>query len=363
MNKMITNLLAFGATGSLAFAGSGGEDWSTLDEEIESLARTSAQETSGPELGVLLRSVYIHSDDAVGFVDTGLDTGIEDDPSVGGFDLLDVDLWLEGEVGDFDWRVSVDFDDGDADLEDAYAHWNLTDEVGGTFGRFKAPTTHSARIDPEDQLLVNRTLIGQSFDFYDEGVMVDGVFENFAVFGAIQNGATGLQNRHSYMLRAEARFADAYELPDTLWSRYTGNRSNVDGTTVGLFHYEDDIDSDTTVDGLDVVSRFGNWDLEGEVLDIDEDFAGNLAGSENPWALTGQLAFNENFDAALRYQDLDDTDDTTVSTLGVDWYPGSPMVRWSFEIDLWDSDDDFFDGEVYRIALTLGDTRPGSMMQ
>lgn len=352
MNGWLVRTLALGVLCPLAHAHAGGEGWSGLDEELEALA--GVRQGGGVDIGALLRADYRD-------VDSDLDSFDE----IGGFELTDADVWLEGQVGDLDWRVSVQFggeDEGGTDLRDAYAAWGLSDHFGITFGRFRAPATHTGRLDPEEGLLFERTRIGQLFDSFDEGVIADYELGDLRAFFAIQNGETGLENRHSYLVRAEwGLFYEDGGFRDVHWDADVARRRTTDGTVIGAFHWEDDMMSEAVIQGLDVASHYGPWDVEAEVAAIDEDFpgfAGPFDPDTTPWSVTGQVAIQDDLDVALRYQDFDDDDDSNAITIGLDWYPGSPAARWSFEIDSLDSDDDALDGEVLRAGLALGSNRP-----
>jgi hypothetical protein len=243
----------------------------------------------------------------------------------------------------------------------AYGLISLTDQVGLTFGQYKNPILHSSRIDPENQILFVRPWIGAAFDSWDEGAMVDFSSGQFGGYFSVQNGDTGLAAKHSYMARVE--FA-LNVLTGGLWSKRTTGKLPDGVTQIGLFHYEDDVAADNSINGLDVAANFNSWRVEAEVIDVDEDaspgwgvLGTGLSPDSTPWDIGGQFMLNQNFDVAARYQDADDTADTSGFTVGLDYYPGDPTVFWSLEFEVVDSDDDFRDGDILRIGLTLGASR------
>ena len=348
MNRWFCGVFAAIACGSLASAGTGSDDWKTLDEEIDVLTSSQPVQGAGPSLGALIRPVYVMMD------------GDDGEPDIGGFALDQADAWVEGMVGTTAWRLAVDFDGtsegGDAALEDAYGLITLTDQVGLTFGQYKNPVLHASRIDPENQILFVRPWIAGGFDYWDQGAMVDFSSGQFGGYFSVQNGETGIEAIHSYMARLE--FA-LNAVTGGMWSKRTTGKLPDGVTQIGVFHYEDDVTADAQVNGLDVASNFNNWRVEAEVIDVDKDApAGWVAAPDaTPWDVGAQFMVNQNFDVAARYQDADDSDSTTGITVGVDYYPGDPTVFWSVEFDMVDSDNDFLDGEAIRIGLTLGASR------
>jgi len=376
MNKFITSALAISATGSLTLAGPGDDDWSTLDEDLESL-RSPAIQGEGIDLGALLRSTWETREDAF---------GADEDSS--GFELLDVDVWLEGEIGDFDWRISSDLagvqdpysfsasPDYEFQLEDAWADFSVNEATSVTMGQFKAPTTFSTAIDPEDQLLLRRPLIGQSLDVWDQGAMVYYGSDMLHAFFALSNGISELEAKHRYTFRVDVNFGDGAAGAFDGWAMRNGNRAQGDTTRVGVFYVNDNgngASADDQLYGLDLASSFGTFLVEAEVVKVDEDsgdgggptFGGDMAfgvlqPDSTPWDIAGQVNLNDAFDVALRYEDWDDSADSSIWTAGLDWYPGDdPTLRWSIEVDIGDSDAVQLDGNALRIGLTLGGTRPG----
>jgi hypothetical protein len=330
------------AAGSLAQAGTTGDDWLTLDEEIDRLASSTVVQNPGPSIGALVRPLFLMED--------GDDTEVD----IAGFDLEQADLWAEGSLGSTDWRISTDLESGGSILEDAYALVGIANEVGLTFGQYKNPMLHSGRLDPEEQILIRRTRISEAFSSFDTGAMVDVSAGQFGGYFSVQNGVSGLENKHSYMARLELLLNQTANIRN--WAKRTSVAPADGGMLFGVFHFEDDALSDVQLNGVDFAASFNNWRFEAEVVDIDIDTAG-FDGS-TPWDVGGQFMLNQNFDIAARFEDSDDGDaDTTSLTAGVDYYPGDPNVYWSLEFDATDSEDTDIDGEVIRIGLTVGASR------
>ena len=99
MNKFVLSALALTTTSGLAAAGTGSEEWLTLDREIESLASTLAPQNadSGVTVHGFVRSSYVTSGDIL--------VGTSD---LGGFNMDNIRLSVEGTVGDFTVFVSAE---------------------------------------------------------------------------------------------------------------------------------------------------------------------------------------------------------------------------------------------------------------
>jgi hypothetical protein len=342
MTKWLSGVIPVIAAGSLAQAGTTGDDWLTLDEEIDRLASSSAVQTPGPSIGALIRPLFL------------MDDGDDVAPDISGFDLDQADIWAEGSLGNTDWRISTDLESGEASLEDAYAIVCVAEQVGLTFGQYRNPMLHSGRLDPEQQMLIARTRISQFFDSFDQGAMVDIGAGQFGGYFSVQNGIDGLENTHSYMARLEVLLNQTINVRN--WAKRVSVQPPDGGMVIGVFHYEDDITSDVQFNGADFAASFNNWRVEAEVVDFDIDLPGNDGAT--PWDIGGQFMVNQNFDIAARYEDSDDDlTDTSNATVGLDYYPGDPSVYWSIEVDLVDSEDDAIDGEVFRVGLTVGGSR------
>lgn len=344
MNKWFCSVAAMLVGAAWAEARPSGESWTTLDEEIDSLVTSQPVQGGGPELGVLLR--------VLAYMRDGYDDGDGGStPDLSGFTIPDADLWVQGSLDQWSWRLSTDFDSGTATLEDGWASMNFTNEAALTFGMYKNQTLHSSRVDPEAQMFLDRSWIANGFDHWDTGAMVDVQSGQFAGYFSVQNGETGIQAIHSYMARLEV-YLNGASNPNQKWfQRNTGRLAN-QTTMIGVFHYEDDVAADAQVNGIDFAASLNGWDISAEFIDVDKDAPTGWVASPDttPWDIGGKYTMNQNFRVGARYQDADDDADTTGFTVGVDYIPGDPRAYWSLEVDLVDSDDDSRDGEAFRLG-------------
>jgi len=359
MNRIVITALAIATASGVAHATTGGDsEWLKLDREIGRLASEYAPRDGGDAgLGALLRVFYGYTDDDV--FNGGTD--------VSGVELLDTDVWLEGEVGDFDWRVSLDLKNGTAETQDAYASWNYEGGFAAIFGQYKPNVMRSASIDPENTFFSERTIIGAGFDYWDAGLGASGVMDAISWFINVMNGGNGSDTDHFWNVRVEFDLADGA-------GEYEGAYGGGDelDATVGVTYWKDDTQfGDTMGYGVDLWGSSGPIGFGAEVIDIDDDFSlagfGSMANiwsvpsptfgleaNSTPYNATVTWAFDEQFEAGIRYQDMDNTDDTTLISAGINYYKSGHNAKWHAAVHSLDSDTD--DGTFFTAGLTLGST-------
>jgi hypothetical protein len=96
------------------------------------------------------------------------------------------------------------------------------------------------------------------------------------------------------------------------------------------------------------------FSVAGEVASLDDDL-----GDITPWSVTASMIFGDDeFEGALRYESLDDDDDTSLMTAGVNWYLTGRNAYWSLNYQAFDSDDSDIDGDIIAVGLNVGASRP-----
>ena len=85
------------------------------------------------------------------------------------------------------------------------------------------------------------------------------------------------------------------------------------------------------------------------------------AGGSTPYDVTVSYLINEEYEAALRYEDLDNALDTTVLSVGVNWYQSGHNAKWHFGYADISNDSapagaalGYTDGSVWQVAVTVG---------
>ncbi len=367
MNKFVTTALALAATGVATHA-SGDSEWLELDREIGTLASSlSTQGGAGVEIGALIRASYAWNDGDLN------EAAFNDDTS--GFNMDDVDAWLEGEVGDFDWRISMDIGSdfigaNIAELEDAYVGWKCGEYFDARLGQFKPRVLRTASIDPEHTFFQERTLLGSAFDIWDEGIGFMGTYDPISWFASVMNGSNDFLSDHFYSIRAEWSFGNGAGAGESAM----GAGDEASGTLGGSFAGDDtQSGSDTTIYVVDFAGTFGQIGLFAEIADLDDDVSLStgsdiwtvppsggtipdwLEADSTPWDATLSYALNEEFEAAVRFQSMDNSDDTTLLSVGLNWYQSGDMAKWHVSYN--DVSSDFEDGSAVIAGVSVGSSR------
>jgi hypothetical protein len=354
MNKFISTALTITAlaAGSNA-APTGDSEWLELDREINGLS--SKMTTQGStRIDALFRGAYVYSTDDIWQV-MGED--------ISGFELLDIDLGFAGEVGNFAWRFSFDLDSGSSVLEDAYLSWGCGDYFDAMAGNFKPHVARSASLCPGGLLFIDRSAIGTSLDFWDAGLGISGAYDAFSWFFSLMNGGNGSVSDHLWIFRGEyvlGQGAGDYE------GAFEGG-DEFNATVGASFWNSDVIQGDATGYLVDFWGQQGPLGFGAEVMNLDDDLSAGFAtdylshpmgaasfieSDSTPWNLTGSYLLNDEFEVAARYQSLDNTDDATLITLGVNWYRSGHQAKWQFNVTQYDDDND--DGIAFAAGWSLG---------
>ena len=408
MNKFVTSALAITVAGSVAYAGTGDSEWLELDREITSLSSSLATAQGGMGWSALLRTTLTYSDDDIA---TGGTVGAPAN-DVFGWSFEDIDLAFWGEMEECGFRISMDATNatklgtvggnGPAfRLEDAYGWMRCGDMATALMGQHKANSMRSALVVPEGLLFPNRTVLGSAFDSWNPGVSSWGAVEMLRWSFSIQNGAGGSgggqTSDHAYTARLE------YDLGEG-----AGNSESALGApddlaaTVGFTFRNDDTQtklpgalggSDTEFFALDAWGTMGQIGFGLEVASVgddlalgtDEDFGrfssnpapsvatgtfsenGTSAGGATPWGLTLSFLLNEQIEFAGRYENMDNTFDTTVASLAVNYYQG-PSCKWVFAFSDVAADPGNLggatvtprEGSVWQVGFVVGNAGTGA---
>lgn len=352
MNKFVLSALALTTSGGLAAAGTGSEEWLTLDRELESLTTTLAPQTdSGVILHGFVKSSYVNSGD----VDV-------DGSDLSGFNLDNVRLSVEGTVGDFTVFVSAEGSSsvipgtgttllpfvtgsgGSFGVLDAYAAWNINEMLRLSMGQFLTPVLGSSMINENHLLFLNHTFAGAFFNARDTGVMLGGQYDMFGFWVSVINGSDGVGDELAYALRAEF-YAMGGGVGSTLEGAYGSEQGN--RLTVGAGYYNDDGNVDDAIAfAVDANFVSGPLSAAAEIVDFDEGF-----GDATPFSVqAGFMLVPNQWEAALRYEDLDTESDTTVITAGVNYYMSGHDAKWQFNYST--TDDDDIDLDWFGIGMT-----------
>lgn len=402
MNKFAIGALVLSSAGSLAFAGGEGTtEWSTLDREILSLTANQGATAGSFGINGYVRARGVRSKDVDvsrpernpnPAFDPLLPIGPLNQPNLAsdgqqdlsGFVLDNARVELRASQGDYGAYISLEGAGGTVGVLDAYATFKIAEGVTGQMGRFRAPFLWSSfMVEENNMLLLDRTFNGQIFQGRQDGAQLSGVYDQFGWWAALQNGIDGLQDKISWTVRAqvnalgtgmgkqEGAFGSSSDTNITIGAAYTedtaadlvggvnsGGAYAVDaGLTQGAFsahfelvNYEADIRpiadiSPTT--GVVTPVASGSLPAFG---------AGGLAlNVENPWTATASYAIQPDVvDLVVRFEDLDDNSDTSVWSVGLNYYLSGHNAKWTLQGSRSDSDLSFMDVDTLALGLTVG---------
>jgi hypothetical protein len=380
MNKFVIGALAITSAGSLAYAG-GAEtkEWSKLDRDILSLNSASVPGAEVQFSG-FVRVRGAHSND----VDVDNDP-LNGEQELRGFGMDNVRVMVDLSQGDFGAHIALDAvqfnestlvnDLGNVFVLDAFATAKIAEGWMGQIGRFRAPFLGSALIEENNMLLLDRTFNGQVWDFREEGVQVGAVYDRVGFALAVQNGSDGLVNGYRWTGRVtftpmgaignqegafgapsetSFRLAAAYsdDTDDSTGHEQDGEAWAVEGNlTQGPFSLHIEM-----VDYEDDVTPHSDPNLSTGVINAVTHVpaVGTFHGSETPWSATLGFLVQPNVELVGRYEDLDDSDDTTATTLGVNVYGAGHNAKFTVQASRLESDDTDKEIDTLAIGVTVG---------
>ncbi|HVS19833.1 MAG TPA: hypothetical protein VMT18_14605, partial [Planctomycetota bacterium] len=310
---------------------------------------------SGVRVGALIRSSFDISGDDVFATPGGAD--------LTGFRFQDAIIWVEGTVGDVDVRINLNGADpaagmggdntawppttgssglGSAIVQDAYGRWNLNESFRVYMGQFKCPVLMSSQVWQGNLLMIDRTRLGQMFDVWQPGAALTYDVDGFHLKLAVQNGADGVADEFGMVARGEyninggaKEFEGAYgsggNTTATIGLAYFNDSSQIGGSDLG------------SAIALDFYADIQGLSIHGEIMDMDEELAGNmgLSGSGSdamPYSLTASYMLpSEKFELAVRYQDMDDDLSTTMIGGGLNYYSHGHNAKWQFNASQFDN--------------------------
>jgi len=354
MNKLVYSALAMTLCSMPSLAT---DNWSALDQELNSLATSlSAQNSGGPKVGGwVISSFRASSDDA-------LQIGGED---LQGFQLENVRLEVTGDAGsDYSYKVSFELNSGTATIRDAYARFKVAEGVFGTMGRFKPAVAQSGLSGNNRLLFLERSGLGDVFDVRDLGIGFNGEFDVIEWWLSATNGTDGQADEYKFSARLRA----------ALMGNGTGKVEGAYGSggetnlSAGLAYQDDGGIDDGTLFVVEAQLTSGPFSLAAEAVDFDDSATGfgidnpvldqfGIVGTDvadtTPWDVTGSYMFTDMYEAAVRYQDMDDTEDTTAWTVGINRYVQGHDIKWQIEWHHVDTDNAAGEFDVLGIGLAV----------
>lgn len=333
MNKFVLGALALAASSTPCLAGSDNE-WATLDSDIANLTQAVGTGPQGVSVSGFLRTSYAMSSD--------IQVGGND---LGGFGIDNARLNFSGTVGGYNVFMSADAAGGTLDLLDAHASFAFTDNIRGQIGSFRNPFLASSLLEEDAMLFWNRSGLASSWEYRDEGFMVSGNFDKLMFQIAAMNGVDGAGNDLAWVGRA------AFTL--------MGNASTQEGAygateqtslTIGAGYFDDSATvSDATAMCIDANFCMGPISAAAEMVDYNKGM-----GDNTPWDASVSFMFvPDKWEGAFRYEDADDVDNTSLMTLGVNFYQAGHAAKWIANWSTVTSDNNATDGaDLIQIGLS-----------
>jgi hypothetical protein len=349
-------------------------DWLGLSGELNGLSATLQDQMGPTTVGGLIRAQIQQSGDFFNGNTLNEDTL--------GTVLDDAKIFAKGSLGDFDWRVMMDFAEVlqptwlgalasgyspsySADLQEAYGTWNFSETIGLSFGQFRAHRSFSSTVYSEQLLFQNRTLIGELGYRFDAGVQLHGNYGGpLSWYISAQNGADEEQDDQELLGRVEYAFGAGAGHGEGGIVAPGGNQSADEfNGAIGATYGDEGEVSDGSYYGIDFVGRVSGFFINGEYFSYDDDWAGALGPAlgttytEGPAffsATVGYLLPDDHWEVAARFQDLDDTNDTTALSLGVNYYVAGHNAKWQLNFTDVSSDSANTEGTLISLGLTLG---------
>lgn len=343
MNKLVYSAAALTLVSMPGLASE--NEWSSLDQEIESLKSSLSAQNTGPKIGGWITTSWRFSDD----VDADPLTAGQQDQQ--GFQLDFARVEITGDAGSgYSYKLSFDFEAGFAVIKDAYATWKIGDMVTGKMGNFKQPFLRSALISDNKLLFLERTALGSDFSGRDLGLMFSGQFDTIDWHIAAQNGDDGQADEYRFTGRVTANLMGA-GVGKVEGAYGAGEETNL---TVGASLMDEGSVDNGTAWAIDAALTTGPFSLAAEIVDLDDDLVvGGFAGNRTPWDVTGSYMFTDMYELAARYEDADDTDNTTAWTVGVNRYTQGHDIKWVAQFISTDSDLAALEVDQFGVGLVV----------
>lgn len=335
-----------------AAAAGGGEEWLTLDRELEALEATLApQDSGGIRVGALVRSNYAW------FEESPLVAGTH----YSGFAFDNIRGFFEGEVGGTTMHLSFEALSGTMFVLDAYGRVPLRDGVDLTMGQFLPAVLRSGLIDPQNLLFILRTGPGAFWHGRDTGVQLAAELDRVLVRASLLNGADGAGDDQAWVVRADWSAVDSVP-----WVEGAYGSGRQTALVVGASYYDDagalqdgdvvSVDALLTTDRFSLGGEFQSYGDDGGVdpgNGIKDGIYGNLSDT-SPWAASASFMVDpDKYEVGVRYETLDDQYDASAVTLGLNAYLAGHDLMWQFNYSQVSSDRSDQDGPVMGIGLTV----------
>jgi len=374
MNKLVFSALATLVASATGFAND--TEWPELDRELAALNNAPLDSHAhGPSVSGWLIGA-ITSDDAPSIADPDASDNL-------GTGLSAARVNLSGSLGNnYSFVLGWDFTDsgelyapegdpvsasGTGGLTDANVSVGVTDGLDLTVGVFRRQFLHSGNIQRNQTLFIDRSHLGSMYSSRDAGLALSGSFNRVNWEVTATNGHDGNSDEFAYSAHVDFDIIGSSSGNEGAYGAADGANLNV-----GLSYSDDssdttqaDVDNGDAADtGLSrdasTLGGYANFTIGGfsawaEMADQDAD-VDNGAGDDGatPYSFGLAYLFGSNYEVALRYDDWDDSNETTRYNLGVNRYIDGHNIKWQLNYSSGSSDSETNENDVIALGIAVG---------
>lgn len=270
-----------------------------------------------------------------------------------------------GSHGGYEYRLEVDFADdwgsGTIGLLDARASFALTETVRATLGRFRPVISANGLLDEGDMVFLSHSVIGTALAARDEGLMLQGALSGLDWALCIMNGLDGQGDDALASLRVSLDLRpSAPHSPDRLTEGAYGSPEEV-SAQAALAMVKDRGNPGSDLALAEFRAGSDVWSLAfdaaqvgpGGFVSLASNIGGSLAPNTNPHSVSLTLMVQEDWELALRVQELD-LADLRQNDLALTHYSSGHDVKWTLGLTQLESSTLGLDTELWGIALNVG---------
>jgi len=256
---------------------------------------------------------------------------------------------------------------GTGGLTDANVSVGVTDGLDLTVGVFRRQFLHSGNIQRNQTLFIDRSHLGSMYSSRDAGLALSGSFNRVNWEVTATNGHDGNSDEFAYSAHVDFDIIGSSSGNEGAYGAADGANLNV-----GLSYSDDssdttqaDVDNGDAADtGLSrdasTLGGYANFTIGGfsawaEMADQDAD-VDNGAGDDGatPYSFGLAYLFGSNYEVALRYDDWDDSNETTRYNLGVNRYIDGHNIKWQLNYSSGSSDSETNENDVIALGIAVG---------
>jgi len=345
MQKIFIGLAASALIATTATANTDNA-WMQLDSEIAQLSSTVASD-GGMGVSGYMANWYTNTSDTT--------------PNTGGWKFKSLRLSFKGSVEDMSVKVSTSLKSGTAVLKDAYVKWDAVEGLNVTVGQFKRPFSYNFTRSSSRLLFYGNNMNSEN-EARDNGFMLSGKLSDdmFEWSAAAQNGDDGTADDQRYTARVVANLAGK--------GGFHKHEGAIDGgddldASIGLAYAKDEsaatgfdkigIDGAMTISGMSLAFDIVDWSADMPATVLDHNLGTDLDNT-TPVSVSGSYMLSDTIEAAARYEDFDDSANSTRTTVGVNFYQVLPhKAKWMINYEDTSSDTASLEAQVIRVGLVL----------